>query len=323
MRPYVSSTARRPQRGTAAFGVRTTQTPDSPVARCAAGIIVGMKATHKIRGLNRRLTRLFREGYGVARVKLGRHRALGASEVPGVTVITANWNTLPFLEVLIKAVQSRSPAGTRVLVVDNGSTDGSREFLRSRSDVDYILLPVNVGHGTALDLGVAKARTETIAILDVDAFPISDEWLVEAEAALDSGKRLCGAYIHRSYIHPCFLVATRRTLLVQGPSLRARGRYPKDGRRRLGVFLDTAEGLSQALTVRYGSSSLHRIEISSIDGPGLYGTVFGKVLYHNFHATTGKDRQAGLDQFLSAAKRYESRGSDEGPFTEGCSEGID
>ncbi len=241
---------------------------------------------------------------GIALVAIGRRSALRAKEVPGVTVVTANWNTLPFLEALVSAVQRHSPEGTRIVVVDNGSVDGSREFLRSRPDVDSILLPLNVGHGVALDLGVAKARTETIAVLDVDAFPIADNWLDEVEDALAGGKKVCGAYIHRSYIHPCFLVARRQTLLAQGPSLRARGRYPKAGRRRPGTFLDTGEAFCQSLAVRFGSSSHHRVPITSVEGPGLYGTVFGGLLYHNFHATTGKDREAGLDQFRSAVARY-------------------
>lgn len=267
-------------------------------------MVGSMTALQKIRGLGRRQTRAARESVGIARVAMGRRSALRVKELPGVTVVTANWNTLPFLEGLVAAVQRHSPEGTRILVVDNGSDDGSREFLRSRPDIESILLPVNVGHGIALDLGVAKACTQTIAILDVDAFPIADGWLSEAEEALDAGKRVCGAYIHRSYIHPCFLVARRQTLLADGPSLRARGRYPKAGRRRPGTFLDTGESFCQSLAVRYGSASHHRIAITSVDGPGLYGTVFGGVLYHNFHATTGKDRQAGLDQFLAATQRY-------------------
>jgi hypothetical protein len=265
-----------------------------------------MKNTRrKIGGLGRRAKRAGRQGYGLVRASAARRSGRGAVETSGVTVVTANWNTLPFVEVLIDAVERRSPPGTRILVVDNASVDGSQEFLRAR-DIDAVMLPTNVGHGLALDIGVARARTDTIAILDVDAFPIADDWLRGPLAALESGKKISGASIHRSYVHPCFLVARRSTLLHEGPSLRARGRYPRPGHGRLGVFLDTAESLSQALLVGYGSGVFAKVPITSIDGPGMYGTVFGEVVYHNFHATTGKDRQAGLDHFLAAARRYSS-----------------
>lgn len=254
--------------------------------------------------MRRRLDRAAREAYGTVRVSAARWSGARVRERAGITVVTANWNTLPFLEVFVESVRRRSPAGTGIVVVDNGSTDGSREYLRSRSDIDSVLLPINIGHGRALDIGVARARTRVIAVLDIDAFPVSDHWLRECQEALDSGKMICGASVHRSYVHPCFLVARRQTLLKEGPSMRAQGRYPRPGRRRLGVFLDTGEALSQALLVRYGSKAFHILPITSVDGPGLYGTVFGGLVYHNFHATTGRDRQAGLDRFLAAAKRF-------------------
>ena len=263
-----------------------------------------MRPLKRIGGLRRRLSRGAREAYGTVRVSVARRAGARVRERAGVTVVTANWNTLPFLEVFVEAVQRRSPAGTRIVVVDNGSIDGSREYLRKRSDIDSVMLPVNIGHGRALDIGIARAGTKVVAILDIDAFPISDDWLRECEEALESGKMICGASIHRSYVHPCFLVARRQTMLNESPSLRARGRYPRPGRRRLGVFLDTGEALSQALLVRYGSRVFHFVPITSVDGPGHYGTVFGGVVYHNFHATTGNDIEAGLSRFLAAAKRF-------------------
>ena len=96
---------------------------------------------------------------------------------PGVTVVTVNWNSLAFLRVTLDAIRAMSPRDTEIVVVDNGSSDGSIDFLRSRRDVRVMALPSNLGHGVALDLGVARVRTEYLAVLDVDAFPISDRWL--------------------------------------------------------------------------------------------------------------------------------------------------
>ena len=84
---------------------------------------------------------------------------------------------LGILRVPLDAIRAMSPRDTEIVVVDNGSSDGSIDFLRSRRDVRVMALPSNLGHGVALDLGVARVRTEYLAVLDVDAFPISDRWL--------------------------------------------------------------------------------------------------------------------------------------------------
>src|SRR6478672_4924516 len=82
-------------------------------------------------------------------IPLLRRRARGrlASLHPGeVTVVTVNWNSSPFLGVLLELVRARSPAGTRILVVDNASSDGTRELLAAHPDVRSVRIPTNVGH---------------------------------------------------------------------------------------------------------------------------------------------------------------------------------
>ena len=48
-------------------------------------------------------------------------RRLGRLQPGAATVVTVNWNSWEHLEVLIEVVRRRSPASTRILVVDNGS----------------------------------------------------------------------------------------------------------------------------------------------------------------------------------------------------------
>ena len=57
-----------------------------------------------------------------------RQRA-GRGYRPGVTVMTVNWNSLPYLAPMLDATRAMSPADTEIVVVDNGSTDGSLEYL--------------------------------------------------------------------------------------------------------------------------------------------------------------------------------------------------
>lgn len=205
---------------------------------------------------------------------------------PGeVTVVTVNWNTLGYLETMCEMVRRHSPAGTRIVVVDNASTDGSREWLRSRSDLTAVLLRHNLHHGPAADLGVLAVRTEYFVLLDVDAFPISDRWLDEVLDALRAGATVAGGHIHRQYVHPSYL-AMRTVDFARG-----RHSFAMVGRWRKGVkgggegFRDAGEEISVRERARRGPDATHLVPVSSTRGPGLLGTVFGELVYHNFYST--------------------------------------
>jgi glycosyltransferase involved in cell wall biosynthesis len=55
-----------------------------------------------------------------------------------------------------------------IVVVDDGSDDGSDGVLRSLEGVTVVVHPHNVGYGRALKSGITAARYETIAIVDAD-----------------------------------------------------------------------------------------------------------------------------------------------------------
>jgi glycosyltransferase involved in cell wall biosynthesis len=204
-------------------------------------------------------------------------RRLDRLEPGTATVVTVNWNSWPFLEVLLDLVARRSPAGTRVIAVDNGSTDGSRERIADRADADGLLLPANVGHELALDLGVLLCRTESVVALDVDAFPLHDDWLDRLLAPLDEGAQITGARLNREYVHPCCWAMRMRRFVERGHSFRAHYQ-PRVGDRDASG--DVGEEMSAA-----EAPHLHFFEVTSQRGPGDVGTVFGDLVYHNFYST--------------------------------------
>lgn len=262
-----------------------------------------MTATGRMRRTSARLKgRMVRAaGSSVAAV---RRRATPATLRPGTTVVTVNWNSVEFLRPMLEAVVAMSPRDTEILVVDNGSTDGSRDFLASRPDLRAMLLPVNVGHGVALDLALPTVSTEYIAVLDVDAFPISDRWLSAALASLADGAQIAGARMIRNFVHPCYLV-TRTDLIHRfGLTLRPVGSLdPRPSRAPL--FLDVGEALSQRVMIRFGGTrALRFFEPTSIRGPGSTGTVFGDLVYHNLYATQGVHHGEALRAFREAFADY-------------------
>lgn len=197
---------------------------------------------------------------------------------PGATtVVTVNWNSWDHLEVLIDVVKRRSPAGTRIVAVDNGSVDGSRRRIRERDDVEGLLLPANVGHELAMDLGVLGVETEYVVALDVDAFPLHDDWLDRLLAPLSEGAQVSGARLNRSYVHPCCWAMRTARFVERGHSFRSHYVPRSEGRDASG---DVGEEIS---TVE--APNVHFFEVSSQRGPGDVGTVFGDLVYHNFYAT--------------------------------------
>ena len=227
-----------------------------------------------------------------------------AVDRPGVTVVTVNWNSRRYLEGLVAAVRATSPPGTRILVVDNASSDGSREALRASGEVESVLLPVNFGHGVALDIGMSRVRTEYAAVLDVDSFPISEDWLPQSLGALARGAKVTGARMHRNYVHPCFLVT--RTALVRelrlsfvpvGSLARRETAAP--------LFLDVGEALSQRMLIKFGGGgALHLFPVTSVRGPGGAGAVYGDLVYHNQFATQGAHRDVAFELWREAFAEY-------------------
>jgi glycosyltransferase involved in cell wall biosynthesis len=92
--------------------------------------------------------------------------------VPFVTVLITTYNYGQFVEQAIDSVlaQDFPPDKMQILVVDDGSTDGTSERVKKYgSRIDYFYKP-NGGQASALNFGFARARGEIIALLDADDY---------------------------------------------------------------------------------------------------------------------------------------------------------
>ncbi|HOX27622.1 MAG TPA: glycosyltransferase family 2 protein [bacterium] len=103
-----------------------------------------------------------------------------------VTVVIPNWNGRKFIGECLDALAAQSQGRPAVIVVDNGSSDGSSEFIGSNYPwVNLIPLPSNEGFSRAVNRGIKAAGAPFVALLNNDAVP-DPEWISELLRAMDS-----------------------------------------------------------------------------------------------------------------------------------------
>jgi len=84
-----------------------------------------------------------------------------------VSVVIVNWNGLADLQACLTSLE-HTEEPLEVIVVDNGSTDGSVEFLRKRPAVTVIENQTNLGYAVANNQGIERATGEHILLLNND-----------------------------------------------------------------------------------------------------------------------------------------------------------
>ena len=102
-----------------------------------------------------------------------------------VAVLIVNWNAGAYLSDVLAALASQRRPADRIVVVDNASTDGSRDLATQFPEVELIALDRNAGFAEANNIGAASvADCDWLAFLNPDAFP-EPEWLDRLIEAVD------------------------------------------------------------------------------------------------------------------------------------------
>jgi GT2 family glycosyltransferase len=92
---------------------------------------------------------------------------------------------LTFLEMVLETLARQTFRAFDVTVVDNGSSDGSVEYLRQRwPEVRVVALPANAGFPAAINRGVDASGGRYVALLNNDV-ELSPDWLELLVAELD------------------------------------------------------------------------------------------------------------------------------------------
>ncbi len=95
--------------------------------------------------------------------------------MPGVTVVIPNWNRRDLVERLIPQLRAQSHPIAEIVVVDNGSEDGSAAAA-SQAGARVLEMGRNAGFSAAVNRGIGEASTDLVAIVNNDVEP-APGWL--------------------------------------------------------------------------------------------------------------------------------------------------
>ncbi len=148
---------------------------------------------------------------------------------PLVSLIIVNWNGRHLLDECLQSLEKQTFAGFELLLVDNGSQDGSAEHVQTRFPgfAKIIRNDRNLGFGIGNNQGIRKATGKYIALLNNDA-QADPRWLEELVKAAEENPR-AGMLASKIYLQGRSQIIDNVGHLIYRDGLnRGRGRLEAD-----------------------------------------------------------------------------------------------
>ena len=88
---------------------------------------------------------------------------------PLISIILLNWNGKKITEECLKSIKKQSFKDYEVVLIDNGSTDGSSSYLKKKFPfVNLVQNKKNLGYAEGNNRGVERAKGNHLLILNKD-----------------------------------------------------------------------------------------------------------------------------------------------------------
>lgn len=162
---------------------------------------------------------------------------------PCISVIIVNWNGLALLEECLGSLEGQTFRDFETILVDNGSSDGSAEWVRSHyPNVRVLKLNSNTGFSAGNNTGLKLARGEFIALLNNDT-RVEPDWLDALYTCLQSDPNIAACDSRVLYNdQPHFIWSSGGSYTVAGSVFARLNREPdqKDDKQPADVFIAIA-----------------------------------------------------------------------------------
>lgn len=139
--------------------------------------------------------------------------------VPSISVVVPCYNAAPFVATTLRSVFAQQLPPVEVIVVDDGSTDGSADTVARDFPQVRLLRQANLGVAAARNAGVAAAHGDWVAFIDADDYwtPIKlrEQWdrLQTEPATRVAHSTFCGWWTEDPAPEPRHLAALERRAL--------------------------------------------------------------------------------------------------------------
>jgi GT2 family glycosyltransferase len=151
-----------------------------------------------------------------------------STDRPAVSVVIPNWNGRRWLGQCLDALAAQELAPAEVIVVDNGSVDGSLAYLRSvHPSVSLLELGTNTGFAHAANRGLGHADNELVAFVNTDVV-LAPDWLARMSRALLADPSAAAAACKMLSLSDPAVVYDAGDVLRRDGACEQRGRFMRD-----------------------------------------------------------------------------------------------
>ncbi|VVB56312.1 Glycosyltransferase AglI [uncultured archaeon] len=147
---------------------------------------------------------------------------------PTVSIIVLNWNGKQYLETCLSSLLIQNYKNIEIIFVDNGSSDGSIDFVRTKFPGVIILgHNTNLGFAEGVNSGIRISRGEFIATINNDT-QADENWINNLMKVIESdpGIGCCGSKMMRYYDRN--IIDSAGIIIYQNGNAYDRGREEKD-----------------------------------------------------------------------------------------------
>ncbi|NRT87542.1 glycosyltransferase [Clostridium beijerinckii] len=107
------------------------------------------------------------------------------------SIIILTYNNIDYNRICIESIRKYTTTGTyEIIIVDNNSTDGTREWLKEQNDIKLILNDENVGFPRGCNLGIETAEKDNDILLLNNDTKVSPRWLDNLKICLYSDEAI-------------------------------------------------------------------------------------------------------------------------------------